>query len=311
MACEITGMGMYVPPRILTNHDLEEFLDTSDEWITTRTGIKERRIADEWVKASDLGYYAAKEAIEMAGIDPNEIGAVICATSTPDMAFPSTACFIADRVGCGSKPMAFDISAACSGFIYALTIARSFIIAGQADHILVVATEVFSKIVDWSDRTTAVLFGDGAGAIVISRTNSDRGILSAVMNSDGGHWKLLHSPICEKLRMSGRETFKLAIRNMEKACIQSLEESGLTIDDIKLVIPHQANIRIINALAEKLNIPEGKVFANIHRYGNTSAATIPIAMYEAYKEGRFQQGDHILLTAFGGGLTWGAATIRF
>jgi len=310
MACEITGMGMYVPPRILTNHDLEEFLDTSDEWITTRTGIKERRIADEWVKASDLGYYAAKEAIEMAGIDPSEIGAVICATSTPDMAFPSTACFIADRVGCTSKPMAFDISAACSGFIYALTIARSFIIAGQADHILVVATEVFSKIVDWSDRTTAVLFGDGAGAIVISRTNSDRGILSAVMNSDGGHWKLLHSPICEKLRMSGRETFKLAIRNMEKACIQSLEESGLTIDDIKLVIPHQANIRIINALAEKLNVPEEKIFANIHRYGNTSAATIPIAMYEAYKEGRFQQGDNILLTAFGGGLTWGAATIR-
>ncbi len=310
MACEITGMGMYVPPRILTNHDLEEFLDTSDEWITTRTGIKERRIADEWVKASDLGTYAAKEAIEMAGIDPSEIGAVICATSTPDMAFPSTACFIADRVGCSSKPMAFDISAACSGFIYALTIARSFIIAGQADHILVVATEVFSKIVDWSDRTTAVLFGDGAGAIVISRTSSDRGILSAVMNSDGGHWKLLHSPVCEKLRMSGRETFKLAIRNMEKACIQSLDEAGLTIDDIKLVIPHQANIRIINALAEKLNIPEEKVFANIHRYGNTSAATIPIAMYEAYKEGRFQQGDNILLTAFGGGLTWGAATIR-
>jgi 3-oxoacyl-[acyl-carrier-protein] synthase-3 len=310
MACEITGMGMYVPPRILTNHDLEEFLDTSDEWITTRTGIKERRIADEWVKASDLGYYAAKEAIEMAGINPDDIGAVICATSTPDMAFPSTACFIADKVGCNSKPMAFDISAACSGFIYALTIARSFIIAGQADHILVVATEVFSKIVDWSDRTTAVLFGDGAGAIVISRTNSDRGILSAVMNSDGSHWKLLHSPICEKLRMSGRETFKLAIRNMEKACIQSLDEAGLTIDDIKLVIPHQANIRIINALAEKLNIPEEKVFANIHRYGNTSAATIPIAMYEAYKEGRFQKGDNILLTAFGGGLTWGAATIR-
>jgi 3-oxoacyl-[acyl-carrier-protein] synthase-3 len=301
---------MYVPPRILTNHDLEEFLDTSDEWITTRTGIKERRIADEWVKASDLGYYAAKEAIEMAGINPDDIGAVICATSTPDMAFPSTACFIADKVGCNSKPMAFDISAACSGFIYALTIARSFIIAGQADHILVVATEVFSKIVDWSDRTTAVLFGDGAGAIVISRTNSDRGILSAVMNSDGSHWKLLHSPICEKLRMSGRETFKLAIRNMEKACIQSLDEAGLTIDDIKLVIPHQANIRIINALAEKLNIPEEKVFANIHRYGNTSAATIPIAMYEAYKEGRFQKGDNILLTAFGGGLTWGAATIR-
>ena len=310
MACEITGIGMYVPPRILTNHELEEFLDTSDEWITTRTGIKERRIADEWVKASDLGYYAAKEAVEMAGIDPSEIGAVICATSTPDMAFPSTACFIADRIGCTSKPMAFDISAACSGFIYALTIARSFIIAGQADHILVVATEVFSKIVDWSDRTTAVLFGDGAGAIVISRTNSDRGIISAVMNSDGSHWKLLHSPICEKLRMSGRETFKLAIRNMEKACIQSLEEAGLTIDDIKLVIPHQANIRIINALAEKLKLPEEKVFANIHRYGNTSAATIPIAMYEAYREGRFQQGDNILLTAFGGGLTWGAATIK-
>ncbi len=309
MACEITGIGMYVPPRILTNHDLEKFLDTSDEWITTRTGIKERRIAEEWEKASDLGYEASKEAIEKAGISPKDIDVVIVATSTPDMIFPSTACFLSDKLKC-NKPMAFDISAACSGFIYGLTLAKTFIASGQANNVLVVGTEVFSKIVDWNDRTTAVLFGDGAGAVVISRTNTDKGILSAVMRSDGSHWGSLYCPVGEKIKMRGRETFKLAIKNMAEASVKALEEANLTLDDIKLVIPHQANIRIINALAEKLNIPEEKVFANIHRYGNTSAATIPIAMYEALQEGRFGRGDNILLTAFGGGLTWGSVVIK-
>ena len=309
MACEMVGLGMYVPPRIITNEDLEKILDTSDEWITTRTGIKERRIAEEWEKASDLGYHAAKEALENAGMHPRDIDVVIVATSTPDMIFPSTACFLADKLKC-NKPMAFDISAACSGFIYGLTLARTFIASGQAENVLVVGAEVFSKIVDWNDRSTAVLFGDGAGAVVISKTNNDKGILSAVMHSDGSHWGSLYCPVGEKIKMRGRETFKLAIKNMADASQKALEKAGLTLKDIKLVVPHQANIRIIKALAEKLEIPEEKVFSNIHRYGNTSAASIPIALYEAKEEGRFHSGDYLLLTAFGGGLTWGALTIK-
>jgi len=307
---KITGIGMYVPERVLTNFDLEKFLDTSDEWITTRTGIKERRIAEEWTKASDLAVNASKIAIQEAGISEKDIDVVIVATSTPDMTFPSTACFLADKLGC-NKPMAFDISAACSGFIYGLTLGDTFIKSGKAENVLVVGTEVFSHIIDWSDRTTAVLFGDGAGAVVLSKSNDESDILSTVMKSDGSNWNLLHCPVGEKLRMQGRETFKLAVRNMEVACNKALSKAGIKKEDIKLVIPHQANIRIINALAEKLEIPQEKVYSNIHKYGNTSAASIPIAMYEAYKEGKFERGDYILLTAFGGGLTWGAIVIKF
>jgi len=311
MKAEIKGIGMYVPPRVITNFDLEKILDTSDEWITTRTGIKERRIAEEWEKASDLALPAAKEAIENAGLSPKEIDCVIVATSTPDMTFPSTACFLADKLGC-SKPMAYDISAACSGFIYALTMANSFVKSGQFKNILVVGSEVFSKIIDWNDRSTAVIFGDGAGAVVISATEEgESDILSAKMKSDGSHWGSLFCPVGEKLKMRGRETFKLAIKSMETASKKALEKAGLTLDDIKLVIPHQANIRIIKALAERLELPEDKVFSNIHKYGNTSAASIPIAMYEAWKEGKIKKGEHILLTAFGGGLTWGAIVLKF
>ena len=307
---EISGIGMHIPPRTITNKDLEKILDTSDEWITTRTGIKQRRIAEEWEKASDLALPAAKEAIENAGISPKDIDAVIVATSTPDMTFPSTACFLSDKLGC-SKPMAFDISAACSGFLYGLTLGNSFITSGQFNNVLVVGAEVFSQIIDWGDRSTAVIFGDGAGAVVLSKTKDDRGILSAVMKSDGSHWGSLYCPVGEKLRMRGRETFKLAIKSMETASNKALSKAGISLEDIKLVIPHQANIRIINALAERLQIPEEKVFSNIHKYGNTSAASIPIAMYEAYKEKRFKKGDYLLLTAFGGGLTWGAVVLKF
>jgi 3-oxoacyl-[acyl-carrier-protein] synthase-3 len=310
MKAEIKGIGMYVPPRVLTNFDLEQILDTSDEWITTRTGIKERRIAEEWENASDLALPAAKEAIENAGLSPKDIDCVIVATSTPDMTFPSTACFLADKLGC-QKPMAFDISAACSGFIYALTIANSFIKSGQFKNILVVGAEVFSKIIDWNDRSTAVIFGDGAGAVVVSYSEGESDILSAKMKSDGSHWGSLFCPVGEKLKMRGRETFKLAIKSMETASKKALEEAGLTLDDITLVVPHQANIRIIKALAERLNLPDEKVFSNIHKYGNTSAASIPIAMYEAWKEGKFKKGDYLLLTAFGGGLTWGAVVLKF
>ena len=310
MKAEIKGLGMYVPPRVITNHDLEKILDTSDEWITTRTGIKERRIADEWEKASDLAFPAAKEAIENAGLTPKDIDCVIVATSTPDMSFPSTACFLSDKLGC-PKPMAFDISAACSGFIYALTIANSFIKSGQFENILVVGAEVFSKIIDWNDRSTAVIFGDGAGAVVVSKSEGESDILAAKMKSDGSHWGSLFCPVGEKLKMRGRETFKLAIKSMETASKKVLEKANLTLDDIKLVIPHQANIRIIKALAERLNLPEEKVFSNIHKYGNTSAASIPIAMYEAWKEKKISKGDYILLTAFGGGLTWGSIVLKF
>ncbi|WP_457643245.1 beta-ketoacyl-ACP synthase III [Persephonella sp.] len=309
MRARISGIGMYVPPRVITNHDLEKILDTSDEWITTRTGIKERRIAEEWEKASDIALPAAEEAIKNAGLSPKDIDAVIVATSTPDMTFPSTACFLADKLGC-SKPMAFDISAACSGFIYGLTTASSFITSGQFKNVLVVGAEVFSRIIDWSDRSTAVIFGDGAGAVVLS-ASEEEGILSAVMKSDGSHWGSLYCPVGEKLRMRGRETFKLAIKSMETACKKALQQAGLELDDISLVIPHQANIRIINALAERMGLPEERVFSNIHKYGNTSAASIPIAMYEALQEGRFKRGDYILLTAFGGGLTWGAVALRY
>ena len=310
MGVEITGIGMYVPERVLTNHDLEKILDTSDEWITTRTGIKERHIAEEWEKASDLAQKACEEAIESSGLSKKDIDAVIVATSTPDMIFPSTACFLADKLGL-SHPMAFDISAACSGFIYGLTIANSFLKSKQFNNVLVVGAEVFSQILDWSDRSTAVIFGDGAGAVVLSNTDSDSDILSAVMKSDGSHWGSLNCPVGEKLKMRGRETFKLAIKSMETASKKALKKAGLTLDDISLVIPHQANIRIINALAERLNLPQEKVFSNIHKYGNTSAASIPIALYEAVKEGKVKKGDNILLTAFGGGLTWGSVVLKY
>ncbi len=310
MNVKITGLGMYVPPRVLKNEDLEKFLDTSDEWITTRTGIKERRIAEEWEKASDIALPAAKEAIENAGLKPEDIEAVIVATSTPDMIFPSTAAFLADKLGC-KNPMAFDISAACSGFIYGLTIASSFIKSKQFKHVLLLGAEVFSHLIDWTDRSTAVIFGDGAGAVVVSYAENSSDVLSSVMASDGSKWFALHSPVGEKLRMRGKETFKLAIKSMEKASLEALKKAGVKLEDIKLVIPHQANIRIINALAEKLGLPKEKVFSNIHKYGNTSAASIPIALYEAYKEGKIKRGDYILLTAFGGGLTWGAMVLRF
>jgi len=312
MKARISGIGIHLPPRVLTNIDLEKVLDTSDEWITTRTGIKERRIAEEWERASDLALPASKEAIENAGLTPKDIDAVIVATSTPDMTFPSTACFLADKLGC-PKPMAFDVSAACSGFIYGLTLANSFIMSGQFRNILVVGAEVFSKIIDWNDRSTAVIFGDGAGAVVVSASEDDGGILSAVMKSDGSHWGSLYCPVGEKLRMRGRETFKLAIKSMETACRKALNQAGLELSDISLVVvvPHQANIRIINALAERMELPADKVFSNIHKYGNTSAASIPIAMYEALREGKFKKGDYLLLTAFGGGLTWGAIAIKY
>ncbi|RMD47498.1 MAG: ketoacyl-ACP synthase III [Aquificota bacterium] len=310
MGVEITGIGMYIPPRVITNYDLEKILDTSDEWIITRTGIKERHIAEEWEKTSDLAKNASEEAIKSSHIDRKSIDAVIVATSTPDMIFPSTGALLADKLGL-KQPMAFDIFAACSGFIYALTIANSFIKSGQFKNVLVVGAEVFSRIIDWQDRSTAVIFGDGAGAVVLSKTDSDSDILSSVMHSDGSHWGSLYCPVGEKLRMKGRETFKLAIKNMEASSKKALEKAKLTLEDIKLVIPHQANIRIIDALAERLEIPKEKVFSNIHRYGNTSAASIPIALYEAIKENRIKKGDNILLTAFGGGLTWGSIVLKY
>lgn len=310
MGSKITGIGINVPERIVSNFDLEKIFDTSDEWITTRTGIKERRIADEWVKASDLAFEASKMAMKEAGVYEKDIDLVIVATSTPDNVFPSTACILADKLSL-RNPMAFDISAACSGFIYGLTVAESFIKSGKVKNALVVGSEVFSKIIDWTDRTTAVLFGDGAGAVVLSQSEGDSDILSSIMKSDGSYGNLLHCQVGEKLKMHGRETFKQAVKSMESTSLKALNKAGILKEDIKLVIPHQANIRIIQALAEKLEIPADKVYSNIHKYGNTSAASIPIAMYEAYTEKRFDRGDYLLLTAFGGGLTWGSIVLKF
>lgn len=310
MGSKITGIGMYVPERVVTNFDLEKIFDTSDEWITTRTGIKERRIADEWVKASDLALEASKIAIKEAGVSEKDIDLVLVATSTPDNVFPSTACILADKLGL-RNPMAFDFSAACSGFIYGLTVADSFIKSGKARNVLVVGSEVFSKLIDWTDRTTAVLFGDGAGAVVVSKSDDESDILSTVMKSDGSYGNLLHCQVGEKLKMHGRETFKQAVKSMEATSIKAIAKAGIKKEDIRIVIPHQANIRIIQALAEKLEVPLEKVYSNIHKYGNTSAASIPIAMYEAYKENKFKRGDYLLLTAFGGGLTWGSIVLKF
>lgn len=308
MGITIKGLGFYVPNKILTNFDLEKMVDTSDEWITTRTGIKERRIA-ETEGLVDMAYKASLIALEEARIKAEEIDVIILATLTPDLSFPASACLLQSRLGC-TKAYAFDISAACSGFLYGLEIASGLLESGRAKNILLVGAEKLSQIVDWTDRSTCVLFGDGAGAAVIS-SDGDGEILASVMRSDGGYWDILYGEKCGYLRMKGKELFKLAVRSMAEVCEEVIKRAGVSVENISLVIPHQANIRIMQALAERLQIPMERVYSNIHKYGNTSAASIPIAMYEAMGEGRLRRGDLVLLTAMGGGLTWGASLLRF
>lgn len=324
---KIIGTGSYAPKKILTNHDLEKMVDTSDEWIKTRTGISERRIADKNEACSDLAIKASKKALKQAKIKPKDLDLILVATATPDMLFPSTACMV--QLGIGAKnAFACDISAACSGFIYGLSIAEQYIKSGRYQTVLLVGSEIFSRIVNWEDRSTCVLFGDGAGAVVIQaeKVRKNEGILSTHLHSDGHYYDLLlvpgggsRLPISKKMinekkqfiKMKGNETFKVAVRFMVSATKEAINHNGFTMEDIKLVIPHQANKRIIDAVAKKLNLPREKVFMNLMKYGNTSAASIPIALDEAVLEKRIKKGDIVLLTAFGAGFTWGSAIIKW
>jgi 3-oxoacyl-[acyl-carrier-protein] synthase-3 len=321
----IISTGSYLPEKVLTNFDLEKMVDTSDEWITERTGIKERRIADEGQAASDLACEASKAALNRAGLKADAIDLIIVATVTGDMLFPSTACFLQDKLG-ALNAVGFDINATCSGFLYSLYIADSLIKSNMHKKVLVVGTEILSRITDWDDRNTCILFGDGAGAAILEPTEEDRGILSMHINSDGRMWELLHLPgggsrnplsvdaFKKKLhyiKMKGNETFKVAVRTLEDLVVKTLEENKLVSSQLTLLIPHQANLRIIQATADRIGIPMDKVIVNLDRYGNTSAASIPIALDEAIRDGRINNGDYILLEAFGGGFTWASVLIKW
>ncbi|MDZ4405075.1 beta-ketoacyl-ACP synthase III [Prosthecobacter sp.] len=329
-ASSIIGTGSYMPEKVLTNDDLSKIVDTNDEWITSRTGIKERRIAADDQATSDLASEAARRAMTAAGVTAEEIQLIIVATVTPDMFFPSTACIVQKKIG-ASNAVCFDISAACSGFLYALQVARHFINTGNRTTALVIGAEKLSTLINWKDRNTCVLFGDGAGAVVIRRAEEADAeapgrVLSTVMGSDGNLTDLLKVPgggsACpitpenagsrpNTIHMEGRETFKHAVTRMLEAAQQALEMAGLTAADVSLVIPHQANARIITAIADRLNLPAERVFMNLDKYGNTSAATIPVALDEANKAGRLKRGDVILLVAFGGGFTWASSVVRW
>ena len=323
----IIGTGAWVPPRVLANEDLERIVDTSDEWIIRRTGIKERRIArkDASEGTTDMGLRAARSALQMAKVSPDQLDTIIVATVTADHLFPSAACMVQKELEAGSAA-AYDISAGCSGFIYGLDSANNAIRSGQADTILVIGAERLSSVVNWRDRSTCVLLGDGAGAAVIRGNDAVGGILSTHIQSDGSFWDLLHavegndylpeslSDLSTKpyvLTMEGNRLFKQAVGCMARIAEQALDKNGLTINDIHLVVPHQANLRILQAVSERLKIPMDNFYTNLQKYGNTSSASIPIALDEAHREGCLNPGDHILLVSFGAGLTWGATIIQW
>jgi 3-oxoacyl-[acyl-carrier-protein] synthase-3 len=323
----IKGTGSFAPERIVPNLYFEEFLETTDEWITTRTGIKERRMVLPGQSLSDLTTPAALLALEMAGISPNELDLIVVGTSTPDMVSPSGACILQNRLS-ATKAAAFDVNAACPGFIYALSIAQKFIQEGPQQFALVVGAEVVSNRIDYEDRSTCVLFGDGAGAAVLgpSNSNGDGEILSTHLHSDGSLWKLLnvpgggsqHPPSYEMLdkrlhlvKMQGNEVFKHAVRTMVEVALEAMEQNGVSSQDIDWFIPHQANSRIMEMVAKRLEIPIEKVIVTVHKYGNTSAASIPTALDEAARSGKIKRGDLVLVDSFGAGFTWGAALFRF
>jgi 3-oxoacyl-[acyl-carrier-protein] synthase-3 len=323
--CSITGVGSYVPEKVLTNAALEKLVDTSDEWITTRTGIKERRMAAKDEFTSDMAAKAAQRAMKMAGVTASQVDLIIVATITPDMPFPATACFVQQKIG-AKRAAAFDLEAACSGFIYGLEIGQQFIMSRTYDTVLVIGAEKLSAITDWKDRNTCVLFGDGAGAAVLQNRENSHGLLTAVMGADGGKANLLFMPAggsrCPAskdsvdgrlhfLHMSGKETFKNAVQAMCSAAQEVLRRCELDITRIKCVIPHQANRRIIDAVGERLGATPDQMFINVNRYGNTSAASVAIALDEAVTSGKIQRGDLLLLIVFGAGLTWGAAVIEW
>ena len=321
----ITGIGSYLPSKVLTNYDLEKMVDTSNDWIIQRTGIKERRIVENGVTTSDLATQASLRAMEDAGVSPKDLDMIITSTITPDHIFPSTSCYIQQKIG-ATRACAFDILAACAGFIYALSIGQSFINSGAMKTVLVVGAECLSKITDYTDRATCVLFGDGAGAVIIQRDPVKHEILSSILAADGSEADVLIMPgggarnpaslesVQQRLhyiQFRGKEVFKLAINNITNLILETAKENGLTLDDIDLIIPHQSNLRIIEATMEKLGLPMEKAFVNIDKYGNTSSASVPIAIDEARKEGRLRKGNIVMLVAFGGGLTWGSSVIRW
>ncbi len=314
----IIGTGAYIPHKVLTNHDLAKFVETSDEWITTRTGIKERHVAAKDEAASDLEIPAAKRALDNAGVKAEAVELIVVATATPDMFFPSTACFVQKALGI-KEAVSFDVSAACSGFIFALETAKSLMESGDYKLALVIGTEKLSSITNWKDRNTCVLFGDGAGAAVLQKRMVPGGILSTYIRSDATHTDILNvagggsrTPgVTPAIHMDGKEVFKLAVHKMISAAEQALKLAGKKDSDLALLIPHQANLRIIEAIAERVNVPRERIFVNVDRYGNMSAATTIVALDEARRQGRVRKGDLVELVAFGAGLTWGAAVIQF
>lgn len=324
-AVGIKGIGHYVPEKILTNFDLEKIVDTSDEWITTRTGVKQRRIADGSVATSDMATKAARIALEKSKLLPEQIDCIILATASPDMIFPSTACIVQDKLG-AKNAGAFDLSAGCSGFIYSLVIASQMISTGMHEHILVIGAETLSKFMDWEDRNTCVLFGDGAGAVILGPVEDGKGLISSYIGADGEGGDMLQLPaggaktpaseetVKERLhyiKMEGREIFKSAVRCMSEATEKALSKVNLTTSDINMLIPHQANIRIINSVAKKLNLKENQVYVNVDKYGNTSSASIIIALSELVSNDKIKDNDIVVLTAFGAGYTWSAAILKW
>jgi len=321
----IIGTGSYVPERILTNAELEKMVDTSDDWIVSRTGIKERRMAAADEFTSDLAANAARRAIEQAGIDPDEIDLIIVATVTPDMFFPSTACFVQQKIG-AKRAACFDVSAACSGFLYAIEIAQQFITSSTYNTVLVIGADKLSSIVDWTDRNTCVLFGDGAGAAILRNRAGSHGVVYTYMGSDGALTDVLYMPgggcrfptspesLAQKLntiKMNGKETYKYAVTAMMTAANTALEGAGLKADDLACIIPHQANLRIIEAVAGRMGLPIDRFMVNLDRFGNTSAAAVAIALDEANRTERMKLGDYVLLIVFGGGLTWASSVVQW
>lgn len=322
---KILGSGFYAPDKILTNADLEKMVDTSDEWITTRTGIKERRIASEEQASSDMGIIAARRALADAGLRAKDMDLIIVATSTPDTIFPSTACWIQSGLGAGHVP-AFDLSAGCTGFIYGLIVAESFLRAGTVHRILLIGAELLTKFTNWKDRNTCVLFGDAAAAFVLGESDNESGLLATYWKADGDLAEIItflgggtrnpasHQTVDQELhylRMKGSEVFKHAVKMMGEAAVIALKKAGLEKEDISFLIAHQANIRIVEATGRRLKLPPEKVYVNIHKYGNVSVATIPIGLHELKEEGRLNKGDIIVMDAFGAGATWGAVVYRW
>jgi 3-oxoacyl-[acyl-carrier-protein] synthase-3 len=321
----ILGTGSELPSKVVTNHDLEKMVETSDEWITVRTGIKERRVLEEGKGNADMAFRAARRALKDAQMQATDLDAIIMGTVTPDYPFPSSACVLEDMLG-ARDVFSFDVGAACSGFLNALSVADSFIRTGQINKALVVGSDALSRLLNWQDRGTCILFGDGAGAVVLGASQNGSGILSTRLRTDGSYVKTLYVPAGGSLKpatpetvqrnehtitMNGKEVFKIAVRSMEEISRQALIEADVQVSEVALVIPHQANRRIIVALAERLGIPMERVMVNLEKYGNTSAASIPVALDEAKRQGRIKPGDIVLLNAFGAGFAWGAAVIKF